>query len=194
MTAEFLTRGLERDRYLKAHQLITQFEDEIEAVLGEFGQRMIEQHPKLFSRPTSPSVRTNMDSSSALAYHRINYSLTGPRAPDTEQTRRLNVHLYWMPPTEYGRTDIEGALRAFGYKIKDTDQEIDDRVVELTRSGDWSIETAGNPFDSSTVFYRHMSSVADIEETADTLVDHFSRFGGEYATDPDEQAAGSEGV
>lgn len=183
MSNEFLTRGLESDRYLKAHQLIDQFEDEIEAILCEFGERMVAQQDELFDRPVSPSVRTKMGSSPALAYHRVNYSLDGPRAPTTEQTRRLNVHLYWMTPTEYGRTDIDGALRAFGYKIKNADPEIDDHIVEQTRKNDWPIETSGNPFDPNTVFYRHVNSAADIEETADVLVDHFSEFGGEYAVD-----------
>jgi len=33
------------------------------------------------------------------------------------------------------------------------------------------------------VFYRHVDSVADIEETIEILVDHFATFGDEYAKD-----------
>lgn len=65
------------------------------------------------------------------------------------------------------------------------DQDIDDGVAEKTRAGDWSIDTSGNPYDSNTVFYRHVSSAAEIEETVETLVDHFSTFGGEYAVASD---------
>lgn len=192
MTDEFLTKGLESDRYLKAQQLITQFEADIEAVLGEFGQRLIEQHPQLFDQPLNPNAKSASRSSTVLAYHRINYPLNGPRAPATDQRRRLNVHLYWMPPTEYGRTDIDGALRAFGYKIKDADAEIDNHVSEQTRAEEWSVETSGNPFDSNTVFYRHVSSAADIEAAADTLVEHFSRFGDAYAADADGPETGAD--
>lgn len=105
---------------------------------------------------------------------------------DDRLPHRDGLHLYWMPPTEYGRTDVDGALRAFGYKIKHADQEIDDLVVEQTRSSDWSLETSGNPYDSNTVFYRHVSSAGEIAETTNTLVDHFSTFGSEYTADRDE--------
>lgn len=179
MTDEFLTKGLENDRYLKALRLVDQFKDEIEARLLEFDQRMVDAQPDLFDPSSGPNVRTNPSPGNGLANHRINHSLNGPRAPDGDQ--RLNVHLYWMPPTEYGRTDIDGAVRAFGYKIKDADQDIDDRVVQQTRAGDWKIEISGNPYDSNTVFYRHVSSVAEIEETMEVLVDHFTTFGDEYS-------------
>jgi hypothetical protein len=184
MTDEFLTKGLESDRYLKAIQLVDQFEGEIETLLGEFGQRMIDQHLDLFNRPADHDGRSNQRSSSALAIHRINYLMNGPGAPETGQ--RLNVHLYWMPPTEYGRTDIDGVVRAFGYKIKDADEDIDDRVVKQTRAGDWSLETSGNPFDSNIAFYRHVSSKTEIEDAMETLVDHFSTFGGKYAAGSEE--------
>lgn len=187
MTDEFLTKGLESDRYLKALQLVDQFESEIEAILLELDQRMTEQHPELFDPASDPDVRTNQSPSSGLAFTRINHSMNGARAPDSDPTLTLNVHLYLMPPTEYGRTDIDGALRAFGYKIKYADQDIDDRVAEQTRAEDWSLDISGNPYDSNLVFYRHVSSVAEIEETADLLVDHFSEFGGEYAVALDEQ-------
>lgn len=181
MTDEFLTQGLQNDRYLKALRLVEQFENEIEAMLLEFDQRMIDEHPGLFDSSTDPSIRTNQSPGNGLANHRINHAMAGPRAPDSDQ--RLNVHLYWMPPTEYGRTDIDGALRGFGYKIKYADQDVDSRVADRTRTDDWSVETAGNPYDSNIVFYKHVSSAADIEATADTLVDHFSEFGDEYAID-----------
>lgn len=187
MTDEFLTKGLQSDRYLKAVRLVEQFESEIEAMLIELGQRMTDQHPELFDPATDPNVKTSRSPSSGLAFQRINRSMNGTRAPESDRTQVLNVHLYWMPPTEYGRTDIEGALRAFGYKIKYMDQDIEDRVAEQTRAGDWPLEMSGNTYDSNTVFYTHVSSLAEIEEIADTLVSHFSTFGDEYAADSDEQ-------
>jgi hypothetical protein len=188
MTDEFLTKGLQNDRYLKALRLTDQFEDEIEAVLSELDQRMVDAQPELFDRNTSPGFRTNQTPANGLALHRINHSMTGPKAPDSDQTQKLNVHLYWMPPTEYNRTDIDGALRGFGYKVKHADQDIDDRVAKQTRTGDWSLKTSGNPYDSNIVFYKHVSSVAEMEETANLLVDHFTEFGDAYAAHPDEQS------
>lgn len=188
MTDEFLTEGLENDRYLKALRLIDQFEDEIEAILLEFDQRMVNEQPDLFDRSTDPNLNTNRSPTNGLALHRINHPMKGLRAPDSSKAQRLNVHLYWMPPTEYGRTDVDGALRAFGYKIKGADGDVDDRVIEQTRAHDWPLETSGNPYDSNTTFYRHVSSITEIEETAEILVKHFSEFGDEYAVDRTEQS------
>ncbi|MFP8955056.1 hypothetical protein ACLI4Z_19180 [Natrialbaceae archaeon A-arb3/5] len=186
MTDEFLTQGLQEDRYLKAIQLIDQFENEIEATLLEFGQRMVNAQPDLFDPNPDPDTNTNRTSSSTLTHTRINYDLTGPQAPDSDQTLILNVHLYWVTPTEYGRTDVEGALHAFGYKIKYASEDTDDRVVQQTLTGDWPIETSSNPFDSNTAFYRHVDSTEDIENTAEVLVEHFAEFGNAYATSPAE--------
>jgi hypothetical protein len=179
MTGEFLTEGLQADRYLKAIRLITQFENEIEAILRQFDQQMVDAQPELFDPSTDPDWRNSRNTSSALANHRINHEMEGPQAPD-DRRQRLNVHLYWMPPTEYNRTDINGALRVFGYKIKGADQAVDNQVVEQTRNGDWSIRTSENPFDSNIDFYRHVDSLAEIEEAQTELVGHFSEFGNEY--------------
>lgn len=183
MTDEFLTKGLQNDRYLKAIQLIEQFEDEIEAILRDFNQRMVDEHSGLFDSRSNLNIRSNRSPSSGLATHRINHPMNGERAPDTNQ--RLNVHLYWMPPTEYDRTEVDGALRGFGYKIKGADEEMDKETAGKTRAGDWPIKMSGNPYDSNTVFYREVSSKAEIDETVDILVDHFSEFGENYASDSD---------
>lgn len=182
MTDEFLTEGLRSDRYLKALQLISQFEDEIEARLRVFDQAMVDEQPELFDPGTDMSVKTNRNSGSALAIHRINHEMEGSGAP-ADRRQRLNVHLYWMPPTDYDRTDVDGALRAFGYKIKGADEAVDQAVVDRTREGDWSLSTADNPFDSNTVFYKHIGSVDDLEAAQAELVEHFATFGGRYSGD-----------
>ena len=181
MTDEFLTLGLQEDRYLKAIQLINQFENEIEATLLEFDQRMVNAQPELFDPGTDPNIRTNQTSSSTLSHSRVNHAMTGPQVPERDNTLRLNVHLYWLPPTEYGRTDVEGALRAFGYKIKYAPEDVDDDVVQQTQADDWPIRTSSNPFDSNSAFYRHVDSAAEIEDTIEILVKHFSEFGDAYA-------------
>ena len=185
MTDEFLTKGLQNDRYLKALQLTEQFEDEIEATLRRFGQRMIDEHPGLFAANPDGNERTNRSPSSALAHTRVNYSLSGPRARDMDQTWQLNVHLYWVDPAQYDRTDVDGALRAFGYKVKYASEDIDREVVQETHARDWSLDTSTNPYDSNIAFYRHVNSAAEMEEAADTLVQHFSEFGDKYADSPD---------
>lgn len=178
MTDDFLTNGLTNDRYLKALRLTDQFQAEIAAILRQFDQQMVDAQPDLFEPGLNPSVKTSESPGSGLANHRINHRMTGPAAPSGNQ--KLNVHLYWMPPTEYDRTDIDGALRAFGYKIKNAAADKDTCVVEQTRTGDWNVETSDNPYDSNKVFYNHVSSRADIEAAVDRLVEHFATLGDEY--------------
>jgi hypothetical protein len=186
MTDEFLTKGLQNDRYLKAIQLIEQFEDEIEATLRRFGQRMVDEHPKLFATDPDGNERTNRSPGSALAHTRVNYPMSGLRARDTDQTWQLNVHLYWVDPAQYDRTDVDGALRAFGYKVKHASEDIDREVVRETRAKNWSLDMSTNPYDSNIAFYKHVSSAAEMEETADTLVQHFRTFGDEYAVNSEK--------
>lgn len=181
MTGEFLTEGLRNDRYLKAVRLVEQFENEMEAILRKLGRRMVDQHPSLFGSPLDTSTNSSRDSGTALAYQRIDFKMNGVQVPDDERTPRLNVHLYWISPAEYARTDVDGALRAFGYKIKFADTGVDEQVANQTRASDWPIEISDDPFSSSVIFYKHVDSVGDIEETADALVNHFSEFGDAYA-------------
>jgi hypothetical protein len=179
VTDDFLTNGLKDDRYLKALRLTEQFQNEIAAILKQFDQAMVEAQPDLFDPSLDPKVKKSRSPGSGLANHRINHRLTGPKAPDGNQ--RLNVHLYWISPSEYNRTDVDGALRAFGYKIKGADTDIDSHVVEQTRAGDWELDISNNPYDSNKVFYRHVNSRAEIEDTTETLVDHFATFGDAYS-------------
>lgn len=184
MTDEFLTQGLQSDRYLKALRLIDQFEAEIEATLRTVGQQMIAEHPDLFESGIEGSEHTQRDRSAILAHTRINYPMARVPKPGSDDTLRLNVHLYWRNPAKCNRTDVDGALRAFGYKIKGLGQDDDDRVAAATR--EWPLETAENPWDSSTVFYSHVSSAEEIEQTAETLIEHFGRFGNGYGVAPGE--------
>jgi hypothetical protein len=184
MTDEFLTQGLQQDRYLKALRLAEQFQDEITTRLFDFDEAMVDVQPGLFDSEAEPDANTNTSPSNGLALHRINHAMNGPEAPEDDQ--RLNVHLYWMSPTDYDRRDIDSAVRGFGYKIKYGETDADEWVAQQTRGGDWSLQTADNPYDSNTVFYRHVSSAAEIDEAADELIEHFSEYGDAWAANPDD--------
>lgn len=178
MTDEFLTEGLRNNRYLKALRLPEQFDNQIEARLKEFDQRMVDAQPRLFHPDDSPGFNSNQSPSSGLALQRINHPMNGPDAPDGSQ--KLNVHLYWMEPNRYGRPDINGAVRAFGYKIKNANEAIDQEVQSATHNGEWPVETSENPYDANITFYRHVSSVPEIKEAEETLIEHFEKFGDKY--------------
>lgn len=173
--------GLREDRYLKAIELLEQFDEEIEAAIRDVGQRMMKCQSDLFVDDVEGAARIRRKPSSSKSWARVNYEMDRDRTPDGRQ-QRLNVHLYWVRPTEYGRRDVDGALRAFGYKIKGASTETDAEVVRAMGE-DWALDTARNPFDDNTVFYRHVSSTAEIEETAQTMIDHFETFGDRYVVE-----------
>ncbi|ERG89393.1 MAG: hypothetical protein J07HX5_01551 [halophilic archaeon J07HX5] len=56
------------------------------------------------------------------------------------------------------------------------------RVVDQTRSGDWSGQIIENPHDSNIAFYKHVGSIAQIQETQTELLEHFEQFGHEYTS------------
>jgi hypothetical protein len=178
MTDDFLSMGLQSDRYLKAVRLADQFEDEIRVALQQVGEEMIAENPELFDSPVEGMENVTRSSGSVLAVARIDYPMNRVQSEDNGRNLRLNVHLYWCDPTQYNRADIDGALRAFGYKIKRASKSDDERVAAQTR--EWALQVAKDPFSSGRVFYRHVSSVDEIEQTGEKLVEHFSEFGSEY--------------
>lgn len=182
MSDEFLTRGLQNDRYLKAIQLLDQFDDDLVATLRDVGLRMVDQHPDLFEIHPDGNDNVSRSSGSVLAFARTQYPMIGEAVPESIETRRLNVHLYWASPSDYDRTDVDGALRAFGYKIKNSPDGVENRIARQTRGQDWDLSVTENPFGGSMAFYRHVSSAEELERTAETLVEHFRTYGPEYVT------------
>lgn len=181
MTEDFLTMGLREDRYLKAIELLEQFDEEIKVTIRDVGQQMVKSQPDLFIEDVEGSVRLGRKPSSSKSWARVDYKMDPDRTPAGQQ-QRLNVHLYWVPPTDYGRRDVNGALRAFGYKVKGASTETDAEVVRAM-GDDWELDTAPDPFGNNTVFYRHVSSTTEIEETAQAMVNHFERFSDRYVVE-----------
>lgn len=184
MTDEFLTKGLQNDRYLKSVRLAEQFEASIESELRRVGEKMIAENPELFRDGVNGNMSYGRSSGSTLAYMRIDYPMDQIQDQHSDAWLTLNVHLYWCNPEQYNRTDVDSALRAFGYKIKNVNSDGEERVAAQTR--DWDLHTADDPYSSLVVFYKHVSSAEEIEQAGETLVEHFSTFGSEYGVASDK--------
>jgi hypothetical protein len=183
MTDEFLTKGLQEDRYMKARQLVNQFREEIEVELRAIGQRMVDENRELFPDDVEGS-ESSQTKSNTYPYSRVDYPMSRKQSPDSDTTLTLNVHLYWYDPREYNRTDIDGAIRALGYKIKNIPDGDQKQVVSETR--DWPLQVSANRFGSTKAFYRHVNAAEEIKETGEQLIDHFSTFGHEYGVPQNE--------
>lgn len=182
MTDEFLTKGLENDRYMKARQLARQFEKEIEVELRAIGGKIVDRNRDIFDETVegSKSISTK---SNTFPFARIDYPMSRIQSRENDTHLTLNVHLYWDDPRNYNRSDVDGALRALGYKIKNIAESDEQRVVSETR--DWPIQTAENRFGGETAFYNHVSSADEIDEIGEQLANHFSTFADEYGVPRD---------
>lgn len=184
MTEDFLTKGLQNDRYMKARQLVDQFREQIEVELRDIGQNMVSRNPELFDEDVEGD-ESSQTRSNTYPYSRIDYPMDRVRSQESDKELTLNVHLYWYDPLRYNRKDIDGAIRALGYKIKGVAEADEQRVVSET--DDWPLRVSENRFGSTKTFYRHVSSTEEIEETGEQLVEHFSTFGHEYGVPRDDQ-------
>ena len=177
MSNDFLTKGLENDRYPKARQLIKQFKKELEVELRNIGDQMVEENREWFNSGVE-GRESSSTKSNTLPYTRIDYPMARVQSRENETTLKLNVHLYWSSPSKYNRKDIDGVLRALGYKIKNVSESDEQRVASKTR--DWPLQVAENRFGGEKAFYRHVSTAGEVENTGKQLVEHFSTFGNEY--------------
>lgn len=178
MNEEFLSKGLEKNRYLKAGQLIEEFERQIELLLRSTGDRIVDECPEIFPDP-SPKKSFGHGSGDTVSYQRFDFAMSGVTTLE-EQTPKLNVHLYWVHPSVYNRTDIDGIVRGFGYKVKHSG-DVDDLIAERTKVGDWNLNVATDPFGSRNVFYQHIDTGQDCKDVADELVSHFTEFADQWA-------------
>ena len=172
MTDEFLTKGLENDRYVKARQLVKQFEKELEVELRAIGQEMVDRNRNLFAEGVDGSESSSTKSNS-LPYARLDYRMARIQSPENNDCLKLNIHLYWDDPREYNRQDIDGALAALGYKIKNISETDEQRVVAETR--DWTVQTSENRFSGKIAFYNHVNSAEELKETGERLVEQIGR-------------------
>lgn len=183
MRDEFFTQGLEDDRYLKARQLVKQFNKEIEAELRAIGEQIVAQNRELFDEAVDGRGKVS-GLSRATPWARIDYPMARVQSSESDEQLTLNVHLYWDDPRDYNRIDIDGAIAALGYKIKNVSEVDEQRVVSETR--DLSLQTAENRFGGETAFYNHVNSADEFKQTGEELVEHFSKFGGEYGVPREE--------
>lgn len=141
---------------------------------------MVDVQPELFDSSDDPLSKVRKLIGNPFAYNRVRGPMTGPEAPAGENLQ-LDVHLYWLAPEEYGRTDVDGALHSLGYRVKNRDEEISRHVARQTRTGDWAVCASENPWGGEDDFHTHVGSPTDIDDATDRLVEHFAEFGDDFA-------------
>jgi hypothetical protein len=177
MTNDFLTQGLENDRYLKAVQLIERFESELRNELERAGREIVTANPELFIDDGDPNWIKKRSHSSVIAHQRVDYTMSLVNSTDEDASNLvLNLGFRWVEPGSFGR-DGEGTLSIASYRIKNGPDDAYRDVMEATRTGEWGVSIGDDPFGSyPATFYVPVETAADIRESYDTLAAHFAEF------------------
>jgi hypothetical protein len=185
MNEDFITNGLEADRYLKADKLVQQFRNQIREEIEEISEQIIDANPVLFGEDVSLDYGAfGVENSRTLTTIRVEYDLH--REHEEYGTCLLNIGLEWVDPDEQdGSNSPDRALCYVLYKIQrgsDTRfKNVKDRTAESDR---WDAIRFGEdqwPYkrkESPGIVYIPVESGSEIAEGLRTLKEHFSE---EYA-------------
>jgi len=185
MNTEFLTQGLERDRYLKSLQLIDRFETELRRELERAGKQIVSENNDLFVGEGDPSWLKRRSHSSVLAHQRIDYTMSRVESSgDDPSNLVLNLGFRWVEPGKFG-LDGNGALTITSYRIKNGSDEEYHNVMQATRNGDWDVCIADDPFGSyPATFYVPVETAEDVRDGYDLLSTHFEEFATMFGVEP----------
>jgi len=185
MDNEFVTQAIENDRCLKAHRLLKRFEDEIEALVGRMGKEMIAAHPDRFPDDVSGGFKAHWDSGTIIANARENFEMRVVNEDDPSATMKLNVSVRWVDPLDWNEDDIDGALCATCYKINNGNSDDHRAVVEAMENSELDVRVDNDQFSNAPgIFYIPVENATELQDAADTLIEHFSRFGDYWGVDP----------
>ena len=187
MNNEFVTKAIENDRCLKSHRLLKRFEDEIESLVDQMGKEMIAAHPDLFPENPSRGFKISWDNGTIIANARDNLEMLVVNEDDPEATVKLNVSVRWVDPLDWGEDDVDGVLCAACYKINSGHKDDHRKVVEATADSEPAVRVGDDQFNNAPgIFYIPVEDATELQNAADTLIEHFSRFGDRWGVDPAE--------
>jgi hypothetical protein len=185
MNNKFVTQAIENDRCLKAYRLLKRFEDEIEALVGQMGEEMIAAYPDRFPNDASKGFRASWDNGTIIANARENFEMRVVNEDDPSSSMTLNVSVRWVDPLDWNEEDTDGALCAACYKINDGNSNDYRAVVEATEDSELDVRNDDDQFSNAPgIFYIPVEDAKELQDAAETLIEHFSRFGDHWGVDP----------
>jgi hypothetical protein len=181
MTNEILAQGLANDRYLKAVQLIEQFETALHRELKQAGKQIVTDNPERFVDDGYPNHVIKQSHSKVIAHQRIDYTMDRVDSPGGNGSNlKLNLGFRWVEPGKFGE-ETTGALSAVTYRIKNGSDDEYQSVIEDTRNDDWDVKIADDPFGSyPATFYVPVETAEEIQPAYDALAAHFKEFGDQF--------------
>lgn len=185
MNDKFVTKAIQNDRCLKAHRLLERFEDEIETLVNRMGNEMVAAHPDRFRDDVGGDFEVYWDSGTIIANARENFKMDVVSENDPSADMKLNVSVRWVDPLDWDEDDVEGALCAACYKINNANNDDYNAVVETAADSELNVRTDDDQYNNAPgIFYIPVEGAEELQEAADTLIEHFSRFGGHWGVKP----------
>lgn len=187
MTDEFITTGIENDRYLKAVRLYKQFEEEVYQKLHNATKNAIEAKPEWF--PAEPEHDQNLTRQRTEPLGHIRVDTEMAKANAAGEPLIFHVCLEWTKPgvrRHAERTD--GNLCIVFYKIKHLQREVYEDIRKETKADDGrgAIHFDDDLWNSNLgIFYIPVEGGPEITAAFETLIDHFIEFGDAYGELPD---------
>jgi len=180
MSDEFLTQGLEGDRYLKAVKLVDRFETELRHELKRIGNETVDENPALFPKGVDPKWNNHVSSSGGvLAFGRFDYRMDREN-PSTGDRLKLNYAFRWVEPGIVGH-EGNGPLTFISYTIKNAPDEDYRKVIEATRGGEGDVSVGDDPYGKyPATFYVPVGDADGLKSGGEALKKHFSGFGSNF--------------
>jgi hypothetical protein len=186
MDSDFVTQAIENDSCLKAHRLVKRFEKELDALVGRMGKEMVAAHPDRFPDDIDRDFEAHWDSGTIIANARSNFGMAVVNKADPSSNMKLNVSVRWVDPLDWSEDDIDGALCAACYKINGGNSDDHRAVADATEESDIDVKFDDDQFDNAPgIFYIPVENAGELEAAADTLIEHFDRFGHHWGVFPD---------
>ena len=190
MNEEFITKGIENDRYQKAIRLVDQFETEMVREIRNLSKDTIAQRPKLFVDDASPSKSVSRNRTTPLGHMRMDTDLR--RVNSDGERLTLNIGIEWAKPEVHGHEEpADGALCLVLYKIKNLAKADYRRVKKQTQSrSKWDkIRFDDDVWNSDwSIFYVPVTDGPEVKEGFETLQNHFLKFGESFGELPADES------
>lgn len=182
MDEDFITHGLESNRYLKADKLVQQFRNQIREELEDISKQIAEAHPELFEDGVNLDYgHFGIENSRTITSIRVEFETK--REHEEYGNRLLNLGLEWVESGEQEyENDLDGPLCYVLYKIQrgstDRFNQVQNRTAE---SEDWNHIRFGEdqwPYkrkEAPGIVYIPITDGTEIIEGLQSLQDHFSK-------------------
>lgn len=191
MNENFITKGIENDRYLKAVRLYKQFEEEMVRELRNLSKETVEREQDLFVDDPSPSKSLTRRRTGPLGHMRMQSDLR--RVNSDGERLKLYYSIEWVQPEVHGHDEpTDGALCLVLYKIKGLDRTDYEHVKQQTQTrSKWDrIQFTDDVWNSDRgVFYIPVTDGPDVKEGFNLLQEHFLEFGESFGKLPDNESS-----